>query len=148
MLINFHVVCGLEVIFLLDERKIKVLCAVIDSYIREAEPVGSRTISKEYNLGISSATIRNEMSDLEELGYLSKPHISSGRVPSDKAYRFYVNNIIMKNQIKIDMKKKEEIKRLLTKESKEIDELYRIQLRYYQPLQATLPLLYHLEYKT
>jgi heat-inducible transcriptional repressor len=116
-------VYGVEVIFLLDERKIKVLCAVIDSYIRGAEPVGSRTISKEYNLGISSATIRNEMSDLEELGYLSKPHISSGRVPSDKAYRFYVNNIIMKNQIKIDMKKKEEIKKLLTKESKEIDEL-------------------------
>jgi len=111
------------VVFLLDERKIKVLCAVIDSYIRGAEPVGSRTISKEYDLGISSATIRNEMSDLEELGYLSKPHTSSGRVPSDKAYRFYVNNIIKNNQIKIDVKKKEEIKRLLTQESKEIDEL-------------------------
>ena len=54
---------------MLDERKIKVLCAVIDSYLREAEPVGSRTISKEYNLGVSSATIRNEMSDLENLGY-------------------------------------------------------------------------------
>jgi len=108
---------------LLDERKIKVLCAVIDSYIREAEPVGSRTISKEYDLGISSATIRNEMSDLEELGYLSKPHTSSGRIPSDKAYRFYVNNILRNNQIKIDVKKKEEIKKLLTQQSKEIDEL-------------------------
>jgi len=108
---------------LLDERKIKVLCAVIDSYIREAEPVGSRTISKEYDLGISSATIRNEMSDLEELGYLSKPHTSSGRIPSDKAYRFYVNNILRNNQIKIDVKKKEEIKKLLIQQSKEIDEL-------------------------
>lgn len=108
---------------MLDERKIKVLCAVIDSYIREAEPVGSRTISKEYDLGISSATIRNEMSDLEELGYLSKPHTSSGRIPSDKAYRFYVNNILRNNQIKIDVKKKEEIKKLLTQQSKEIDEL-------------------------
>lgn len=123
MLISFPPICGSEVIFLLDERKIKVLCAVIDSYIRGAEPVGSRTISKEYDLGISSATIRNEMSDLEELGYLSKPHISAGRVPSDKAYRFYVNNIIMKKQIEIDRKKKEEIKRLLIRESKEIDEL-------------------------
>lgn len=99
------------------------MCAVIDSYIREAEPVGSRTISKEYDLGISSATIRNEMSDLEELGYLSKPHTSSGRIPSDKAYRFYVNNILRNNQIKIDVKKKEEIKKLLTQQSKEIDEL-------------------------
>ena len=108
---------------MLDERKIKVLCAVIDSYIREAEPVGSRTISKEYDLGISSATIRNEMSDLEELGYLSKPHTSSGRIPSDKAYRFYVNNILRNNQIKIDVKKKEEIKKLLIQQSKEIDEL-------------------------
>jgi len=123
VLINFPALYKIEVISMLDERKIKVLWAVIDSYIRGAEPVGSRTISKEYDLGISSATIRNEMSDLEELGYLSKPHISSGRVPSDKAYRFYVNNIIKNNQIKTDVRKKEEIKRLLTQESIEIDEL-------------------------
>lgn len=108
---------------MLDDRKIKVLYAVIDSYIRAAEPVGSRTISKEYDLGISSATIRNEMSDLEDLGYLSKPHTSAGRIPSDKAYRFYVNNIIKKMNIKTDQKKKEEIKRILIRESNEIDEL-------------------------
>lgn len=108
---------------MLDERKIKVLCAVIDSYLREAEPVGSRTISKEYNLGVSSATIRNEMSDLEELGYLSKPHTSAGRIPSDKAYRFYVNNILKENKIQIDIEKKEKIKRVLTRESKELDDL-------------------------
>lgn len=83
------------------------MCAVIDSYLREAEPVGSRTISKEYNLGVSSATIRNEMSDLEDLGYLSKPHTSAGRIPSDKAYRFYVNNILKENKIQIDIEKKE-----------------------------------------
>lgn len=108
---------------MLDERKIKVLCAVIDSYLREAEPVGSRTISKEYDLGVSSATIRNEMSDLEDLGYLNKTHSSSGRIPSDKAYRFYVNNILKAEKIRMDIEKKEEIKRILTKESREIDEL-------------------------
>lgn len=108
---------------MLDERKIKVLCAVIDNYLREAEPVGSRTISKEYDLGVSSATIRNEMSDLEDLGYLNKTHTSSGRVPSDKAYRFYVNNILREKKIQMDIEKKEEIKRRLTEESEEIDDL-------------------------
>ncbi|NLW21958.1 MAG: heat-inducible transcription repressor HrcA [Tissierellia bacterium] len=108
---------------MLDDRKIKVLYAVIDSYLISAEPIGSRTLSKQYNLGVSSATIRNEMSDLEELGYLNKPHTSAGRVPSDKAYRLYVNEILKKEKIKIDIEKKEEIKRILTKESKEIDQL-------------------------
>lgn len=79
---------------MLEDRKYKVLRAVINSYISSAKPVGSNTISKEYNLGVSSATIRNEMSDLENLGYLNKPHTSAGRVPSDKAYRFYVNYIL------------------------------------------------------
>lgn len=108
---------------MLDERKIKVLCAVIDSYLREAEPVGSRTISKEYDLGVSSATIRNEMSDLEDLGYLSKTHTSSGRVPSDKAYRFYVDTLLREKKIQMDIEKKEEIKRRLTEESKEIEDI-------------------------
>ena len=78
----------------LDERKIQVLHAIIQSYITNAEPVGSRTLSKNFDLGVSSATIRNEMSDLEELGYLVQPHTSSGRIPSDKAYRLYVNTIL------------------------------------------------------
>lgn len=78
----------------LDDRKLQVLHAIIQSYIMTAEPIGSRTISKKFDLGVSSATIRNEMSDLEELGYLLQPHTSSGRVPSDKAYRLYVNTII------------------------------------------------------
>ena len=78
----------------LDERKIQVLHAIIQSYITNAEPIGSRTISKNFDLGVSSATIRNEMSDLEDLGYLVQPHTSSGRIPSDKAYRLYVNTII------------------------------------------------------
>lgn len=79
---------------MLDKRKYKVLKAVIDSYIESAKPVGSNTISNNYDLGVSSATIRNEMSDLESLGYLNKPHTSAGRVPSDKAYRFYVDYIL------------------------------------------------------
>lgn len=79
---------------MLDDRKIQILYAIINSYIISAEPIGSRTISKEYDFGISPATIRNEMSDLEELGYLNKAHTSSGRVPSDKGYRNYVDFLI------------------------------------------------------
>ena len=78
----------------LSERKLKILQAIISDFIRTAEPVGSRSISKNYDLGISPATIRNEMSDLEELGFLTHPHTSSGRVPSEKAYRLYVNELM------------------------------------------------------
>ena len=83
----------------LSERKLKILQAIIADFIRTAEPVGSRTISKNYDLGISPATIRNEMSDLEELGYLTHPHTSSGRVPSEKAYRLYVNQMMNKREL-------------------------------------------------
>src|SRR5690606_20931722 len=76
---------------MLNERKIMVLHAIVDDYIRSAEPVGSRTIARRYNLGVSAATIRNEMADLEETGYIIQPHISAGRIPSDKGYRFYVD---------------------------------------------------------
>jgi len=72
----------------------KILQAVTDDYITTAEPVGSRTIARKYGLGVSPATIRNEMSDLEELGYLEQPHTSAGRVPSDKGYRFYVDELM------------------------------------------------------
>ncbi|MGI6112897.1 MAG: heat-inducible transcriptional repressor HrcA [Mahellales bacterium] len=78
----------------LGERKLKILQAIIDDYINTAEPVGSRTIAKKYGIGISSATIRNEMSDLEEMGYLEQPHTSAGRIPSDKAYRLYVDKLM------------------------------------------------------
>lgn len=79
---------------MLDERKKRILQAVIDDYINTGEPVGSRTIAKKYIFGISSATIRNEMSDLEEMGYLEQPHTSAGRVPSDKGYRYYVDELM------------------------------------------------------
>jgi heat-inducible transcriptional repressor len=78
----------------IDERKKRILQAVIDDYIMTALPVGSRTISRKYEMGLSSATIRNEMSDLEELGYLEQPHISAGRVPNAKAYRLYVDQLL------------------------------------------------------
>lgn len=78
----------------IDERKIRILQAIINDYINTAEPVGSRTIAKKYDLGISSATIRNEMADLEDMGYLEQPHSSSGRRPSDKGYRLYVDKLM------------------------------------------------------
>lgn len=83
----------------LSDRKRKILQAIIDEYIGTAEPVGSRAISKKENLGLSSATIRNEMADLEEMGYLIQPHTSAGRVPSDEGYRFYVNSLMQKYQL-------------------------------------------------
>ena len=78
----------------MDARKERILRAIIDDYILTAMPVGSRTISRKYETSLSSATIRNEMSDLEELGYLAQPHVSAGRVPSLKAYRLYVDELL------------------------------------------------------
>ena len=78
----------------LDERKMKILHAVIQNYLETGEPVGSRTISKYTDLNLSSATIRNEMSDLEEMGYILQPHTSAGRIPSDRGYRLYVDMLM------------------------------------------------------
>ena len=78
----------------LGERKIKILNAIIQTYLDTGEPVGSRTISKFSDLDLSSATIRNEMSDLEDMGYIFQPHTSAGRIPTDKGYRFYVDNML------------------------------------------------------
>ena len=83
----------------MDARKFRILQAIIDDYILTAIPVGSRTISKKYEMGLSSATIRNEMSDLEELGYLDQPHVSAGRIPSAKAYRLYVDELLRSGKI-------------------------------------------------
>ncbi|MGE5580632.1 MAG: heat-inducible transcriptional repressor HrcA [Bacillota bacterium] len=78
----------------LDDRKAEVLKAVVEEHIETGQPVGSRVIARRYRLGVSPATIRNEMADLEETGYLDKPHTSSGRVPSDRGYRFYVDELM------------------------------------------------------
>lgn len=84
---------------MMDERKKNVLHAIIKDYVSTAEPVGSRTIAKKYDLGVSPATIRNEMSDLEELGYIEQPHTSAGRIPSDKGYRYYVDCLMEKEKL-------------------------------------------------
>ncbi|MBP1930507.1 heat-inducible transcriptional repressor HrcA [Ammoniphilus resinae] len=92
---------------MLSNRQIQILHAIVDNYIRNAEPIGSRTISKREDIGYSSATIRNEMADLEELGFLEQPHTSAGRIPSQKGYRFYVDHILQPKQLT-----KEEISRI------------------------------------
>ena len=106
---------------MLDERKLKILDALISDYIFTADPVGSRTLSKRYLSNISSATIRNEMADLEELGYLEKPHTSSGRIPSDKAYRLYVDQL-MKQQ-KLEEKEKDMVEDKIDSDVSNINEL-------------------------
>ncbi|ACA60550.1 heat-inducible transcriptional repressor HrcA [Candidatus Desulforudis audaxviator] len=78
----------------IDERKKQILRAIVLDYIATAEPVGSRTIARKYGLGISPATIRNEMADLEEMGYLEQPHTSAGRIPSQRGYRYYVDELM------------------------------------------------------
>ncbi len=82
----------------LDERKTKILQAIIRNYLETGEPVGSRTISKYTDLNLSSATIRNEMADLEEMGYILQPHTSAGRIPSDQGYRLYVDALMQEKE--------------------------------------------------
>lgn len=86
----------------LDERKQRVLRIVVEDYVATATPVGSRTIARKYKLGVSPATIRNEMADLEEMGFLRQPHTSAGRVPSDKGYRFYVDRLMTVGRLSSD----------------------------------------------
>jgi heat-inducible transcriptional repressor len=100
----------------LDDRKARVLRAVVEEHIETGLPVGSRVIAKRYRLGVSPATIRNEMADLEDTGYLDKPHTSSGRVPSDRGYRFYVDELMPR-------------KGLTAGESKAAEDLFRTKIR-------------------
>jgi len=86
----------------LDLRKKRILQAIIDEYIDTAEPVGSRYIARKHELGLSSATIRNEMADLEEMGYLAQPHTSAGRIPSDRGYRLYVDDIMELRELTVE----------------------------------------------
>lgn len=86
----------------IEDRKIRILQAIINDYITTGEPVGSRTIAKRYDLGVGPATIRNEMADLEELGYLEQPHTSSGRIPSSKGYRLYVDKLMNASELSLE----------------------------------------------
>ena len=105
----------------LDTRKLQILKAIIDEYILSASPVGSRSISRRDGFNLSSATIRNEMADLEDLGYLEQPHTSAGRIPSDKAYRLYVNSIVHRAQLSPD-----EIKLMRAHFDSHIDEIEQV----------------------
>ncbi len=102
----------------LDERKMKILQAIIRNYLETGEPVGSRTISKYTDLNLSSATIRNEMADLEELGYIVQPHTSAGRIPSDKGYRLYVDQMMEEKEREV-----EELKGILLEKEDKMDHL-------------------------
>jgi heat-inducible transcriptional repressor len=107
----------------MEERKNRVLQAIIDDYIQTAEPVGSRTIARKYRLGVSPATIRNEMSDLEEMGYLEQPHTSAGRIPSDRGYRYYVDSLMETREV--TSQEEEMIRRTFQRKLSEIDALIR-----------------------
>ena len=102
----------------LDERKKKILKAIIQTYLETGEPVGSRTISKYTDLNLSSATIRNEMSDLEELGYILQPHTSAGRIPSDTGYRLYVDELMREKEQEVS-----EIKELMIERTDKMEKV-------------------------
>ena len=105
----------------LGDRKRKILQAIIDDYIETAEPVGSRSISKRHDMGLSPATIRNEMADLEEMGYLDKPHTSAGRIPSQLGYRFYVDSLM--SRYSMTPTEKEALKRAMGLRVRMLDQL-------------------------
>ena len=115
--LNFQVLKK-EVIKVLDKRKKEILQAVVDEYINTAEPVSSATLDEKYGLNYSSATVRNELAELENNGYLDKPHTSSGRVPSEKGYRFYVDELVNEEDISL-----EEIKYIQTKLATKVNEI-------------------------
>lgn len=100
----------------IDARKMKILQAIVRNYLETGEPVGSRTISKYTDLNLSSATIRNEMADLEELGYILQPHTSAGRIPSDKGYRLYVDTMMAEKEQEVN-----EMKELLLEKEEKMD---------------------------
>ena len=102
----------------LDERKRKILHAIIQTYLETGEPVGSRTISKYSDLKLSSATIRNEMSDLEEMGYILQPHTSAGRIPSDKGYRLYVDHLMQEKEREVT-----ELKELMIQRTDKLEQV-------------------------
>lgn len=107
----------------LSERKRKILAAVVDEYIASAEPVGSKLIAAKAGLNVSSATIRNELADLVEMGYLEQPHTSAGRIPTAKGYRLYVNELM--EMTRLSMEETEEINRSLNLKAQQLDKMMR-----------------------
>lgn len=111
----------------LSSRKKEILKAIIKEYIITAEPIGSRTISKKYILDVGSATIRNEMADLEEMGLIRQPHTSAGRIPSDKGYRFYVDTLMDIQEVPKGLSRK--IKETYMAQKQEMQEIIQITSR-------------------
>ena len=109
----------------LDDRKKKILNVIIDTYLKTGEPVGSRTISKAPGLDLSSATIRNEMSDLEDMGYIESPHTSAGRVPTDQGYRYYVDNLIRDRDREVM-----EVRTSLTQKTEKMEKVLKMIVQY------------------
>ncbi len=106
---------------MLSERQRMILSAIVDDYVRSAEPIGSRSISKRGNVGFSPATIRNEMSDLEEMGFLEQPHTSAGRIPSNKGYRYYVDHLL--HQDGLNVQELDAMKILFAQKIQEMEEV-------------------------
>ena len=102
----------------LTERQLKILRAIIQNYLETGEPVGSRTLSKSTDLNLSSATIRNEMADLEDMGYIFQPHTSAGRIPSDKGYRLYVDMLMQDKEQEL-----EELKSVMLEKTDKVDKV-------------------------
>lgn len=120
----------------MNDRKKRILWAIVQDYVSSAEPVGSRTIAKNYDLGVSSATIRNEMQDLGDEGYLEQPHTSAGRIPSTKGYRFYVDCLMEPSRLTAE--EKEIISRMISSETKRLDEIFRNMAKTVSSLTKTL----------
>lgn len=113
----------MEVKLLLSERQKLILSSVVDNYIRTAEPIGSRSIAKQGDINYSSATIRNEMADLEEMGFLEQLHTSSGRIPSNKGYRYYVDYLISNKDIEISKRELTNVRHIFTQKFNEVEEV-------------------------
>lgn len=120
----------------MNERKKKILWAVVQDYVSSAEPVGSRTIARNYDLGVSSATIRNAMQDLEDEGYLEQPHTSAGRVPSIKGYRFYVDCLMEPS--KVTGAEGDTLKKMMSDHATKLDEVFRNMAKLIASLTHTL----------
>lgn len=120
----------------MNDRKKRILWAIVQDYVSSAEPVGSRTIAKNYDLGVSSATIRNEMQDLGDEGYLEQPHTSAGRIPSTKGYRFYVDCLMEPSRLTAE--EKDRISRMMASETLRLDEIFRNMAKTVSSLTNTL----------
>ena len=105
----------------LTERQLNILKAIVKDYVETAEAVGSRTISKKYDFGISAATIRNEMSDLEDMGYLVQPHTSAGRIPTKKGYMLYVDSLMGNREL--EENEKEMLRKCVENNFNRVDDL-------------------------